>query len=93
MGLQPDPGYRLEIRTGSGDGPTFTSLTGLAVNRRHTEVPDWSATVPNAPGPFVSANTAKTGLGTGNRAVVRTTLIESMVTTVVLANLGVEAPS
>lgn len=50
MGSAPESGYRLRITTGSGDRETISGLTSLSVNRRHTAMSDWSATVPHRVG-------------------------------------------
>ena len=49
MGPQSPPGYRLELTTGDGDRVALESFTSLSVNRRHTAISDWSATVPTRP--------------------------------------------
>lgn len=50
MGPQRPPGYRLRITTGDGDRIDITDINSLSVNRRHTAISDWSATIPHRVG-------------------------------------------
>lgn len=49
MGPQPPLSYRLRITTGSGDRIEIDDITSLSVNRRHTAISDWEATIPTRP--------------------------------------------
>lgn len=49
MGPQQPLSYRLRITTGDGDRITVSDINSLSVNRRHTAISDWSATIPTRP--------------------------------------------